>query len=77
MVQLLAMGAAGREALRLMPEEVRHKCSQLHSTSPQVQAATREAAVGGPGRETLDKYAAKHFYARWNKYKADNSDVFT
>ena len=59
MVQLLAMGAAGREALKLMPEDV--------------QEATRETAVGG---DTLDKYAAKHFYARWNKYKALNSDVF-
>ena len=59
MVQLLAMGAAGREALKLMPEDV--------------QEATRETAVGG---DTLDKYASKHFYARWNKYKALNSDVF-
>ena len=59
MVQLLAMGAAGKEALKLMPIDV--------------QEATREAAVGG---DTLDKYAAKHFYARWNKYKAMESDVF-
>ena len=41
----------------------------------QVQEATFDAAVG-PDRQTLDKYAAKHFYARWNKYQAVGSNVF-
>jgi len=59
MVQLLAMGAAGKEALKLMPKDV--------------QEATKQTAVEG---DTLDKYAAKHFYAKWNMYKARNSDVF-
>ena len=62
MTQLMAMGAAGREALREMPEEV--------------QEATR-ASIMGEEREILDKYAAKHFYARWNRYKAAASTVFT
>ena len=59
MTQLLAMGAAGRDAIKEMPEAV--------------QVATKEAAVVG---DTLDKYAAKHFYAKWNKYRALQSDVF-
>ena len=61
MTQLMAMGAAGRDALKEMP--------------PEVQKATSESIMGS-GRELLDKYAAKHFYARWNKYKAEASDVF-
>ena len=61
MTQLMAMGASGREALKEMPVEV--------------QKATSESIMGS-GRELLDKYAAKHFYARWNKYKAEASDVF-
>jgi len=61
MTQLMAMGAAGRDALKEMPLEV--------------QKATSESIMGS-GRELLDKYAAKHFYARWNKYKAEASDVF-
>ena len=59
MTQLLAMGAAGRNAMKEMPVDV--------------QEATKEAAVAG---DTLDKYAAKHFYAKWNKYRALHSDVF-
>ena len=59
MTQLLAMAAAGKENLKLMPEEV--------------QEATKETAVAG---DTLDKYAAKHFYAKWNLYKSQKSDVF-
>jgi len=39
-----------------------------------VQEATKLTAVGG---DTLDKYAAKHFYSKWNKYRANNSDVFS
>jgi len=61
MTQLMAMGAAGREAIKEMPLEV--------------QAATSKSIMGEE-RELLDKYAAKHFYARWNKYKAEASDVF-
>jgi len=61
MTQLMAMGAAGRDALKEMPLEV--------------QKATSESIMGSE-RELLDKYAAKHFYARWNKYKAEASDVF-
>ena len=38
-----------------------------------VQEATKQTAVGG---DTLDKYAAKHFYAKWNLYKSMKSDVF-
>ena len=38
-----------------------------------VQEATKLTAVAG---DTLDKYAAKHFYAKWNLYKALESDVF-
>ena len=41
----------------------------------EVQAATSKSIMGEE-RELLDKYAAKHFYARWNKYKAEASDVF-
>lgn len=65
MTQLLAMGAAGRDALREMPREV--------------QETTAQWIMGSEkgGREILDKYSAKHFYARWNSYKADNSSVFT
>jgi len=59
MTQLLAMGAAGRDAIKVMPEAV--------------QEATKDTAVGG---DILDKYAAKHFYAKWNKYRARQSDVF-
>ena len=59
MTQLLAMGAAGKEALKIMPRDV--------------QEATKDTAVAG---NTLDKYAAKHFYAKWNKYKSINSNVF-
>ena len=59
MTQLLAMGAAGRNAIKEMPVDV--------------QEATKAAAVAG---DTLDKYAAKHFYAKWNKYRALESDVF-
>jgi len=61
MLQLLAMGAAGREAVKLMPREV--------------QEATKLAAIG-EGRNTLREYADKHFYARWNKYRRMGSDVF-
>jgi len=61
MTQLMAMGAAGREAIKEMPLEV--------------QAATSKSIMGEE-RELLDKYSAKHFYARWNKYKAEASDVF-
>jgi len=60
MAQILAMGAAGREALKEMPLKV--------------QDATRDAAIEG---NTLDKYAAKHFYARWNMYRVNNSNVFS
>ena len=60
MTQILAMGAAGREAIKEMPVDV--------------QEATKLTAVGG---DTLDKYAAKHFYSKWNKYRANNSDVFS
>ena len=49
MTQILAMGAAGREAIKEMPEDV--------------QEATKATAVAG---DTLDKYAAKHFYAKWH-----------
>ena len=59
MTQLLAMGAAGRDAVKEMPEAV--------------QEATKATAVAG---DTLDTYAAKHFYAKWNKYRALNSNVF-
>ena len=59
MTQILAMGAAGREAIKEMPEDV--------------QEATKATAVAG---DTLDKYAAKHFYSKWNKYRARQSDVF-
>ena len=38
-----------------------------------VQEATKKTALDG---DTLDKYAAKHFYAKWNLYKALGSDVF-
>lgn len=58
MTQLLAMGAAGKEALKVMPTAV--------------QEATKATAVG----DNLDTYAAKHFYAKWNMYRARNSDVF-
>lgn len=58
MTQLLAMGAAGKEALKIMPAAV--------------QEATKATAVG----DNLDTYAAKHFYAKWNMYRARNSDVF-
>ena len=61
MTQLMAMGAAGREALKEMP--------------PEVQKATSESIMGME-RELLDKYAAKHFYAKWNKYQSEASDVF-
>ena len=61
MTQLLAMGAAGKEALRLMPREV--------------QEATKATALG-ENKDNLDTYAAKHFYAKWNMYRARNSDVF-
>lgn len=61
MTQLLAMGAAGREALQLMPAAV--------------QEATKRTAVGDSG-EILDEYAAKHFYSKWSKYRARGSDVF-
>jgi len=59
MTQLLAMGAAGRDAVKEMPVAV--------------QEATKATAVAG---DTLDTYAAKHFYAKWNKYRALQSDVF-
>jgi len=59
MTQILAMGAAGKEAIKEMPEDV--------------QEATKAVAVAG---DTLDKYAAKHFYSKWNKYRARQSDVF-
>ena len=39
----------------------------------EVQEATKKAALDG---DTLDKYAAKHFYAKWNLYKSLGSDVF-
>ena len=58
MTQLLAMGAAGKEALKIMPTAV--------------QEATKATAMG----DSLDTYAAKHFYAKWNMYRARNSDVF-
>ena len=58
---LMAMGAAGRDALKEMPLEV--------------QKATSESIMGME-RELLDKYAAKHFYAKWNKYQSEASDVF-
>ena len=61
MTQLLAMGAAGREALQLMPAAV--------------QEATKRTAVGD-NNEILDEYAAKHFYSKWSKYRARGSDVF-
>ena len=38
-----------------------------------VQESTKQAAVAG---DTLDKYAAKHFFAKWNLYKELESDVF-
>ena len=38
-----------------------------------VQESTKQAAVAG---DTLDKYAAKHFFAKWNLYKELDSDVF-
>ena len=38
-----------------------------------VQESTKQAAVAG---DTLDKYAAKHFYSKWNLYKELDSDVF-
>ena len=41
----------------------------------EVQSATSKSIMGEE-RALLDKYAAKHFYARWNKYKAEASDVF-
>ena len=41
----------------------------------EVQEATSKSIMGEE-RELLDKYAAKHFYARWNKYNAESSDVF-
>ena len=59
MTQMLAMGAAGREGLKLLP--------------PDVQESTKQNAVGG---NILDTYAAKHFFAKWNMYRANNSDVF-
>merc|ERR1711962_284846 len=61
MLQLLAMGAEGREAIKILPENV--------------QKDTFATAMG-ENREILDKYAMKHFYARWNKYKDEGSDVF-
>jgi len=59
MVQLLAMGAGGREALNILP--------------PHVQEHTRAVANDGGA---LQKYANKHFFSHWNKYKNINSDVF-
>ena len=38
-----------------------------------VQESTKQTAVAG---DTLDTYAAKHFYAKWNLYKGLDSDVF-
>ena len=38
-----------------------------------VQEATKQTAVAG---DTMDTYAAKHFYAKWNLYKEKESDVF-
>jgi len=59
MTQLLAMGAAGKEALRILPE--------------QVQEHTHKVAIAGGN---LEKYANKHFFALWNKYRAMESNVF-
>ena len=45
----------------------------LNNMPEDVQESTKQTAVAG---DTLDKYAAKHFYAKWNLYKEMNSDVF-
>ena len=51
------------------------RLSLFQEMPSEVQAATSKSIMGEE-RELLDKYAAKHFYARWNKYKAEASDVF-
>ena len=80
MTQLMAMGAAGREAIKAGKKRMliffAYLFTSLFQEMPlEVQAATSKSIMGEE-RELLDKYAAKHFYARWNKYKAEASDVF-